>query len=86
MRVRMFALARVIATGLMVCACSARHNADGEAPIAACVSYESALKSCFHRDVAFANQQVLIPNNDADRERIAQLCSENLARIRETCR
>ena len=55
-------------------------------PVDECRQYEAALNACFHRDASFANQPALLPQSDADRERIKLLCAENLRRIRTACR
>ena len=55
-------------------------------PVAECVQYEGALKTCFHRDSAFASQPGLLPQTDADRDRIRAMCAENLRRLTTACR
>jgi hypothetical protein len=54
--------------------------------IAECVQYETALKTCFHRDTGFASQEALIPKSESDRERLRILCTENLHRLGTGCR
>jgi hypothetical protein len=55
-------------------------------PVAECTQYQAALESCFHRPNDFASQASLVPRTEADRERIRQVCSANLERIRIACR
>ncbi len=50
-----------------------------------CQQYESALDACFHRASGFTSQPSLIPSSDADRERIRQICLDNLQRIQASC-
>jgi hypothetical protein len=61
------------------------HKDNGE-PVPECRQYEGALDACFHRDSGFAERPEMIPMTKADRERIRDLCSANLARIRTACR
>ncbi len=53
--------------------------------VAECVQYQAALDSCFHRDSGFASQPAMIPRTEADRRRLQQVCSENLARLKTAC-
>jgi hypothetical protein len=55
-------------------------------PVAQCLEYQSALESCFHRTSAVASQTALLAQNDDDRARIGAMCSENLSRLRTSCR
>jgi hypothetical protein len=64
------------------CGCS-KDNGD---PVAECRQYEAALDACFHRDSGFAERPEMIPKTKDDRERIRNVCSANLARIRAACR
>ncbi len=66
--------------------CGAKSEASRAEPVAECVTYESALRACFHREIPFASQASLLPKSDADRERICSLCAENLTRIQSACR
>jgi hypothetical protein len=64
----------------------ARGDAEHQ-PVEECQQYEALRASCLHRDAGgFASQDQLIPKDKADRERIRQLCSENLGRLRRACR
>jgi hypothetical protein len=54
--------------------------------VAECVDYQNALVSCFHRSSSVASQPALLAKNDDDRARIGAMCSENLARLRTSCR
>jgi hypothetical protein len=54
-------------------------------PVAECKEYEATLLQCFHRKTGFASQASLIPKTRADRERIRQMCAENLARMKPAC-
>jgi hypothetical protein len=65
-----------------LCACNQSVKPE---PIEECKQYEAALTSCFHRDSGFASQESVLPNTKADRERIRELCSQNLARIKRAC-
>lgn len=52
-----------------------------------CQLYEAKIASCLHRfSAGFATQASLIPKTKADRERIREQCSENLARLEKACR
>ena len=69
---------------LLSTACGDRVPSD---PVPECQAYEATLSSCFHRPPSgFATQASLIPKTKADRERIAQTCSANLARLKTACR
>jgi hypothetical protein len=68
----------------LACACGGK-GSSGEA-VPECKQYEAALDSCFHRDSGFAERPEMIPKTDADRKRIAELCTVNLARIKVACR
>jgi hypothetical protein len=54
-------------------------------PVEECKQYEALLASCLHRPMEFAKQESLIPKTHADRERIKQVCSENLQRLKSAC-
>jgi hypothetical protein len=54
-------------------------------PVEECKQYEALIASCFHRETAFASHESLIPKTKSDRERIRQLCSENLQRLTTAC-
>jgi hypothetical protein len=56
------------------------------APVEACVRYEQALGTCFHRSVSIAEHPTLLPGSDAERARTEALCTENLHRIQLACR
>jgi hypothetical protein len=68
--------------------CGARGTTDSGAPepVPECLQYESALGTCFHRDVGFALQPGLLAQTDADRRRIGAMCTQNLKRLRAACR
>jgi hypothetical protein len=60
---------------------------DRPEPVEECQQYEALRTSCLHRDAGgFAEQPALIPKDKADRERIRQVCSENLERLKRACR
>jgi hypothetical protein len=62
-------------------------HGDRPEPVEECQQYEALRTSCLHRDAGwFAEQPALIPKDKADRERIRNVCSENLDRLRRACR
>jgi hypothetical protein len=61
-------------------------RSNREEPVEECQQYEALRSSCLHRDDKFASQKALIPKDEADRDRIRRLCSENLGRLRRACR
>jgi hypothetical protein len=67
----------------LLCACGGK-GVNGET-VPECRQYEAALDACYHRDSGFAEQPAMIPKTDADRKRIAELCTVNLARIKVAC-
>ena len=66
--------------------CSSRHGeASAPEPVEECLQYEATLNACHHRNLSIANQPTLLRKSDEERDRIKQLCSENLQRIRTAC-
>jgi hypothetical protein len=51
-----------------------------------CERYEAALSACFHRDASVASQPALQPKDEADRDRIRDLCVKNLERLPASCK
>ncbi len=88
-------LLRALRRSVVVCALAvlpgsgcrvATQETTSHEPVEECKQYETALNACFHRDAAFAAQPALLPASESDRTRIAELCAENLRRIRIACR
>jgi hypothetical protein len=75
------AILLILAIGLG--ACGERIKPE---PVAECQAYEAALTACFHRPSQFSRQASLLPETRSQRKRIAQLCSDNLKRLRTACR
>jgi hypothetical protein len=72
----------IVLASLVVCACSS--SSKGK-PIAECVEYQGALEKCFQRPAGLAQQEALVPKTDADRERLRDVCKQNLERLRTAC-
>jgi hypothetical protein len=70
----------------IVAGCGGRHGPPRPEVVEECEQYETAVKSCFHRDIAIASRDVLLPATPAERERIRGMCRENLERIQRACR
>jgi hypothetical protein len=70
---------------LLSVGCGGGKGSNNGEPVAECRQYEAALDACYHRDSGFAEQPAMIPKTDADRKRIAELCTVNLARIKVAC-
>lgn len=78
-------LALILACTIITCGSKAQKPNEGER-VAECVQYQSAFDACFHRDSGFASQPAMIPKTDGDRLRLRQVCSENLERLKASCR
>lgn len=65
---------------------SHKSTSDKPEPVPECVEYERLLTTCYHRNVPFANQPILIPKTDSERDRVKALCSENIQRLMTACR
>jgi hypothetical protein len=68
---------------LWLCTCNA---SVAPGPVPECKQYEAALDACFHRDSGFANQPSVLPKDEADRERIRNLCNRNLEQLPAACK
>lgn len=76
----------VAALGTSGCRMGRADDAAPPKPVAECLQYEAKLNACFHRDASIASQPMLLAKTDADRDRIAAKCSENLKRLETACR
>src|SRR5215472_7313412 len=80
----------VVAVVVFVCACRGRSHDDHESariePVEECKQYQALVASCLHRDIAFAEQEQLLPKTEADRAQIRQICTDNLGRLKRACR
>jgi hypothetical protein len=70
--------------------CSSKYSATNDVvppePVAECLAYEDAMKTCLHRDFTIARQPSLIPTNRVQLSQIRSLCSQNLAQMKTVCR
>jgi hypothetical protein len=73
-----------VVLALLSAGCSGR-SSPGE-PVAECTQYESTFTSCFHRPLDPATHESFVPKSSADRDRLRQLCGENLQRLQASCR
>lgn len=88
---RNFASQRVLPLLVFVAACSGRSSSPVPAdkrpePVAECVAYERELARCTGVEAGVASQPAAIAKDEADRARLASLCSSNLERLRRSCR
>jgi hypothetical protein len=65
--------------------CRVRTTDDPE-PVAECQEYERAFARCTGVDAGISTQPEALAKTEEERQRIRQICSSNLVRLRQTCR
>jgi hypothetical protein len=84
---RSLSLLAVVLAGTTLTACgNAASQADDARPIAECNEYERALATCTGRNIAVGSQATALATSEAERERLRQLCSQNLSLLKATCK
>ncbi len=80
-------LSIVVATAALV-ACSAHSttSSTGPKPVPECQAYEREMARCTGTEANIATQPAALAQDDADRDRLAAICSSNLERLRQSCR
>jgi hypothetical protein len=77
-----------LASVLCVAACGFRSDGFREElePVAECTAYEKAANSCYRTEFDIAHQAALMPKTKIERDQVARLCGETLARLVVACR
>jgi hypothetical protein len=79
----------LLALPVLLAACGGRSSTasnDPEAgPPVECERFEAALERCYHRQTSFAEQPSLVTASAQARERVRQVCADNLQRLTAAC-